>query len=122
MYVKRSQCMNICLIMDNPETPHHPIIGAALQQLSRNHTVRLLDVCKLTGTQAIAEEEMHPLANIYLLKSHAPQALETAHHLEQRGALVLNSWASSLACQDRLLMTQRMKEAGLPWPHTWSFP
>src|SRR5437879_6654801 len=27
-----------------------------------------------------------------------------------------------MACQDRVLMAQRMKEARLPWPHTWSFP
>ncbi len=25
--------MNICLIMDNPETPRHPVIGVALHKL-----------------------------------------------------------------------------------------
>src|SRR5207245_1841717 len=30
--------------------------------------------------------------------------------------------AQSLACQDRVIMAQRMKEARLPWPRTWSFP
>lgn len=113
--------MNICLIMDNPETPRHPVIAVALQKLRATHTVRLLDVRTLTGEQAIAQEETHPLADLYLLKSHAPQALELGHHLEQRGALVVNSWASSVACQDRVLMAQRMEEAHLPWPHTWSF-
>jgi ribosomal protein S6--L-glutamate ligase len=113
--------MNICLIMDNPETPHHPVIAVALQKLSATHTVRLLDVRTLTGEQAIAQEQSHPLADLYLLKSHAPQALELGHHLEQCGALVVNSWASSVACQDRVLMAERMEEAHLPWPHTWSF-
>ena len=113
--------MNICLIMDNPETPHHPVIAVALQKLSATHSVRLLDVRTLTGEQAIAQEQTHPLANLYLLKSHAPQALELAHHLEQQGAHVVNSWASSVACQDRVLMAQRMEEAHLPWPRTWSF-
>jgi ribosomal protein S6--L-glutamate ligase len=108
--------------MDNPETPNHPVIGVALHKLSARHTVRLLDVRNLTAAQAITQEEAHPLTGIYLLKSHAPQALEVAHYLEQRGALVVNSWASSAACQDRVLMAQRMKEAGLPWPQTWSFP
>ncbi len=51
--------MNICLIMDNPETPRHPVIGVALHKLSATHTVRLLDVHTLTSTQAIAQEEMH---------------------------------------------------------------
>lgn len=114
--------MQICLIMDNPETPHHPVIAVALQKISARHDVRLLDVRTLTGADAIAEEEKHPQADIYLLKSHAPQALELAHYLEQHGALVVNSWESSLACQDRVLMAQRMREANLPWPYTWSFP
>jgi len=114
--------MQICLIMDNPETPNHPVIAVALQRLSEKHTVRLLDVRTLTGTEAIAQEETQPQADLYLLKSHAPQALEVAHYLEQHGAFVVNSWESSLACQDRVLMAQRMSEAGLPWPYTWSFP
>src|SRR5436853_4137040 len=114
--------MNICLIMDNPETPRHPVIAVALQKLSATHTVRLLDVRLLTTEQAIAQEATYQPADLYLLKSHAPQALELAHHLEQHGALVVNTWASSVACQDRVLMAQRMQEANLPWPRTWSFP
>src|SRR5437667_12070371 len=114
--------MDICLILDNPDTTRHPVIGTVLQQLGARHTVRLLDVHRLTGDEAIAHEAVHPLANMYLLKSHTRQALEVAHHLEQRGALVVNSWASSMACQDRVLMAQRMKEARLLFTHTLSFP
>lgn len=116
--------MNICLIMDNPETPRHPVIAVALQQLSTHHTVRLFDVRTLTGTAAITQEKARnqPLADIYLLKSHAPQALDLALYLEQQGALVVNGWASSMACQDRVLMAQRMNDAHLPWPQTQSFP
>ncbi len=113
--------MNICLIMDNPETPHHPVIAVALQKLSATHTIRMLDVRPLTGAEAIAQEQQSQLADLYLLKSHAPQALEVAHYLEQQGTRVVNSWASSLACQDRVLMAQRMEEANLPWPHTQKF-
>ncbi|MDQ2903983.1 MAG: alpha-L-glutamate ligase [Ktedonobacteraceae bacterium] len=113
--------MDICLIMDNPETPNHPVIAVALQRLSATHSVRLLDVRSLSSAEAIAEEEKHAQADLYLLKSHAPQALDVAHTLEQRGALVVNSWAASMACQDRVRMAERMHEAGLPWPRTWSF-
>ncbi len=113
--------MNICLIMDNPETPHHPVIGVALQKLGATHSVRLLDVRSLTETEAIAEEERYPMADLYLLKSHAPQALAVARMLEQKGALVVNSWAASVACQDRVLMAQRMRDANLPWPFTRSY-
>ena len=114
--------MHICLIMDNPETPQHPVIAVALQQLSTMHDVRLLDIRNLMGPQAIAMEKEHPRADLYLLKSHAPQALDVAHYLEQQGALVVNSWASSVACQDRVIMAQRMHEANLPWPRTRNFP
>lgn len=114
--------MNICLIMDNPETPQHPVIAVALQKLSATHAVRLLDVRTLTGAEAIAQEKTHPQADLYLLKSHAPQALEVAHHLEGQGALVVNSWEASRACQNRVLMAERMREAHLPWPRTESFP
>ncbi len=115
--------MQICLIMDNPETPQHPVIAVALEKLrtERHHSVRLFDVRTLTAAEAIAQESASPLADLYLLKSHAPQALEVAHYLEQQGALVVNSWASSHSCQDRVLMAQRMDEANLPWPRTRHF-
>ncbi len=114
--------MHICLIIDNPETPHHPIIASAVQKLSAAHSVRMLDVRQRTGAQALAEEERHAPADLYLLKSHAPQALEVAQALEQRGARLVNSYASTLACQDRVLLSQRMEEAGLPWPRSMAFP
>jgi ribosomal protein S6--L-glutamate ligase len=114
--------MNICLIMDNPETPRHPVIAVALQKLSDRHTVHLLDVRNLSGEQAIAQEQANIPADLYLLKSHAPQALEVAHYLEGQGRQVVNSWASSVACQDRVLMTERMEKAHLPWPRTKYFP
>ncbi|HEU5228891.1 MAG TPA: hypothetical protein VFU49_13830, partial [Ktedonobacteraceae bacterium] len=88
--------MHICLILDNPETPHHPVIAVALQKLSQQHHIRLLDVRTLTGEQAISQEQSQQLADLYLLKSHAPQALEVAHDLEGRGALVVNSWTASV--------------------------
>lgn len=113
--------MFICLIMDNPETPHHPVIAVALQALSARHSVRLLDILALSGAQAIALEATHQPADLYLLKSHAPQALELAHSLEMSGHQVVNSWSSSLACQDRVLMTEQMEIAHLPWPQTRAF-
>jgi len=113
--------VHICLIMDNPETPRHPILAVALQALSSRHTVRLLDVLTLSGTQAIALEANNQPADLYLLKSHARQALELAHALEQTGRHVVNSWSASLACQDRTLMAERMQAAHLPWPETRTF-
>jgi ribosomal protein S6--L-glutamate ligase len=114
--------MRICLIMDNPETPQHPIISVALQALSARHTVRLLDIRTCSGTQAIALEKEQQPADLYLLKSHAPQALDLAHSLEENGRRVVNSWSSSRACQDRVLTTELMEAAHLPWPQTRAVP
>ena len=114
--------MNVCLIADNPETTAHPVIGVVLQELCSAHEVRLLDVSEISGDQAVGRETEHPLADIYLLKSHTPQALEVAHYLEQRGAMVINSFASSSACQDRALMAQRMSAAHLAFPRTSTHP
>ena len=114
--------MKICFIADSPETTSHPVIGGVLRGLSADHAVRLLDVRTLTADEAILREKAHPPADLYLLKSHASQALAVAHELERRGDLVVNSWASSLACQDRVLMAQRMLQAQLPVPPTRGFP
>src|SRR5438128_7200848 len=103
--------MDICFITDNPGTTTHPVIGAVLRRLSAKHRVRLLEVGALTADEAIARENAQPLADIYLLKSHTSQALALALVLERRGALAVNGWASSSACQDRVLMAQRMQQA-----------
>ena len=110
--------MNICYIMDNPETMHHPVIASALQKLHKTHTIRLLDVHGRSHTQALAEEQRHPMADLYLLKSHAIQALDVAHHLEQCGAQVVNSWAATNLCRDRAAFCETLQHAGLPTPET----
>lgn len=114
--------MQIALILDKPETRAHPVLAQALQLLSAAHTIRLVDVQGQTGEQAVAQEAGQALSDLYLLKSHAPQALALAYALEQRGAFVVNSWAASRACQDRAEMSRRMLAARLPWPQTWSAP
>ena len=68
-----------------------------------------------------ASGRVESAADFYLLKSHAPQALEVAKYLEQCGARVVNGWAATAACQDRILMTGYMNKAGLLWPHTCGF-
>jgi ribosomal protein S6--L-glutamate ligase len=112
--------VNICLIVDNPDTRRHPVIGVLLQKLSARHSVRLLDVRGLTSADVVAQEEMRALDDVYLLKSHAIQALDVAQRLEQRGALVVNRWAATVACQDRVLMAQRLRGTDCPWPRTWN--
>ena len=112
--------MNICFIMDNSETMRHPVIASALQKLSETHSIRLLDVNGQSSTQALAQEQCHSMADLYLLKSHARQALDVACHLEQHGAWVVNSWEATNLCRDRAAFCQRLQKAGLPVPETHS--
>lgn len=113
--------MHICLLMDNPETPRHPVLSVALETLQARHTVRLLDVAGISSAQARDLESKEQPADLYLLKSHTLQALELARMLESQGRRVVNSWSASRTCQDRVLTTEQMRAANLPWPPTRTF-
>src|SRR5207253_6598446 len=76
--------LNLCVIVDNPETTTHPVIAVVLHQLSARHTLRLLDVLGLTGPAAIAREAAHAPADLYLLKF--PRAAGPRARLPPRAA------------------------------------
>src|SRR5205814_437426 len=88
--------------------------------LSGRHRVRRANVHAQSADEAIAAETSQPPADLYLLKAHGMEALSVAQELEKRGARVVNSWVSSAACQDRVLMALWLQQAGLPAPRTWS--
>ncbi|QBD81397.1 hypothetical protein EPA93_37665 [Ktedonosporobacter rubrisoli] len=108
--------MRICLIIDHPRYEKLPIIRELVEGLGTKYEVQVFNV-----QTAAWNEELATPADLYLLKSHGPQSLDFAHQLEQQGALVINSSASTSACQDREVMTHVMNKAGLPWPKTLSF-
>src|SRR5436305_14966951 len=96
-----------------------PFMRDVLRLLGETHTASMLYVPVLPGSKAYEEAISGPLADIYLLKSHVPRTLEIARILEERGALVINNWASTLACQDRKQLFNGIIKAGLPCPTTW---
>ncbi|MFD3327416.1 RimK family alpha-L-glutamate ligase [Streptomyces sp. NPDC058701] len=101
--------MRIGLI--TPE-PGHPLLAAASALLTgAGHVVEALD----PRTDAIPP---HAVADAYLLKSRTPQALALARELEERGAVVVNSAASTERCQDRTGMAETALRAGLPFAAT----
>ncbi|MGW7436545.1 ATP-grasp domain-containing protein [Streptomyces sp. NPDC054849] len=100
--------MRIGLI--TPE-PGHPLLAAATALLAPEHSVEALD--PLTpGDMTL------PPAEVYLLKSRTPHALELARSLERRGAAVVNSAAATALCQDRTEMAELALRAGLPFAAT----
>ncbi|MEU8939200.1 alpha-L-glutamate ligase [Streptomyces goshikiensis] len=100
--------MRIGLI--TPE-PGHPLLAGAAALLTPRHRVEVLDPGTAPGVPG-------PPADVYLLKSRTPRALELARELERRGAAVVNSAAATARCQDRTEMAELAVRAGLPFAAT----
>ncbi len=105
--------MHICIIIDKPRYRTLPLVSDPMQGLSSRHSVTLLDLSALPSSERETQPLPTPLADLYLLKF--------ACKLEQQGALVVNSRAATLACQDRVFMMRMINRAGLPWPRTQSY-
>ncbi|MBZ9594163.1 alpha-L-glutamate ligase [Streptomyces erythrochromogenes] len=103
--------MRIGLI--TPE-PGHPLLADTTALLAPEHEVEVLDPATVGG----APPTPLPLADVYLLKSRTPHALELARHLERRGAPVVNTAAATALCQDRTEMAGLALRAGLPFAAT----
>ncbi|OEJ30645.1 ATP-grasp domain-containing protein [Streptomyces subrutilus] len=100
--------MRIGLI--TPE-PGHPLLAATAALLAPAHVVEALDPASAGGVPG-------PVADVYLLKSRTPRALELARHLTERGAPVVNTAAATALCQDRTAMAELALRAGLPFAAT----
>ncbi|MGW9041090.1 ATP-grasp domain-containing protein [Streptomyces lydicus] len=90
----------------------HPVLAATGALLARDgHRVEVVD-------PGGGPEGPGPLADVYLLKARTPRALALAARLEERGAAVLNSAAATARCQDRVVMAELARGAGLPFART----
>lgn len=106
---------SVCLIVDRPD---HPVIAATVERLALEHRVSLMDVRSVRPDEASAAA---PRADVYLLKSHTPWAIEHARELETRGARVVNTPAATESCRDRVVMARRLADGDLPSPRTAGF-
>ncbi|MGK5727936.1 ATP-grasp domain-containing protein [Streptomyces sp. URMC 124] len=105
--------MRICLLTPAPD---HPLLAAATRLLTPRHRVDALDPADAP------DPGPGDLADVYLLKTRTPRALAFARRLEERGAPVLNSAASTGQCQDRTAMAEVALRAGLPFVATATEP
>src|SRR5439155_22745503 len=92
------------------------------RRFRRKHIIRRRGLFETTAAHVLELEERSGLADLYLLKSGLPQALELAHALEERGAKIINSATASLHCEDRMLLNRTLKQAHFPCPSTYSVP
>jgi ribosomal protein S6--L-glutamate ligase len=67
------------------------------------------DVCRLA-----------PVCNLYVLESDAQLALSLAGALQMVGARILNPYAATAACRDKLLATRILRNARVPVPDTFA--
>lgn len=91
--------------------PGHPLLADTAALLAAEHVVEVLD------PSAPGDAPRQP-ADVYLLKSRTPRALDLARSLEGRGAVVVNSATATALCQDRTEMAARALGAGLPFAAT----
>jgi ribosomal protein S6--L-glutamate ligase len=101
--------MRICLITPRPD---HPLLAATTALLTLRHQVESIDPATW------GDEPVREPADVYLLKARTPRALALARSLEEHGAPVLNSAASTGLCQDRMAMAWSARRAGLPFAAT----
>jgi ribosomal protein S6--L-glutamate ligase len=94
----------------------HPVLAETLKLLADRHRVRVLEMPELA--EGDLHRELSSPADVYLLKSRSPRALDLARELEGRGAAVINSAAATAACRDRALLAERLVQAGLDGPRT----
>src|SRR6266702_2472828 len=107
--------LSICVIDENPARLSTPFMKDVLHILGKKHAIRLMIVPVMPGIETTARALEEPLADVYLLKSHVPRAMEVARQLEERGALMVNTWKATLACQDRVESAAQLKQLALYW-------
>jgi ribosomal protein S6--L-glutamate ligase len=91
----------------------------------------LPDVVRLLGDWGVDVELIYPEGqlndlsrlrvehDLYVLKSGTEIALSVAGALDSRGASILNSYAVSAACRDKIVATHILQHAGVPVPDTY---
>lgn len=112
--------MDICIIINHLESKN-PAIKQLEECLQDTYTIRRLPVLTQTLEEAIAEDESHPSAALYILKSHTREGIALGHYLEQRGATVINSPKATSICDDRALTQSMLEAAHLTSPRTLVF-
>ena len=110
--------MRVCLIADRED---HPVLSAAMAILGSHHEGRVILPADVASDPARRSELDQP-ADVYLLKSRSPVALELGTLLVDQGAIVINHPRATAACLDRAAMAGRLRKAGLPHPVTTVSP
>jgi ribosomal protein S6--L-glutamate ligase len=69
---------------------------------------------------AVQDLDVVPRHDLYILKARTKLSLSMAGILQQRGARLLNSYASCAMLLDKFVVTAAMRQAGIPTPRSWA--
>jgi ribosomal protein S6--L-glutamate ligase len=107
-------------------------IGIVMLRLmpASNHSLMTDVVCRLSQWGAVVdviypEERLVPLREVrvehdlYVLRSRTDMALSFAGALHAVGARILNPYPLALMLRDKILVTRRLQNAGVPTPESW---
>lgn len=111
--------MNIYFIIA-PTRGHLADLGPIPEDLyvfldSRGHRVRI----GFNEDQVLPLEKIRNEYELYVLKGHDELSLSLAKVLTERGAFVLEPYASCAASENKIVATCRLQAAGVPVPNSW---
>src|SRR5919204_3717768 len=64
-------------------------------------------------------DQLTPIHDLYVLKSHTELSLSLAGILHTQGARLLNPYPSCAVTQNKIVTSQRLRAAGIPIPRSW---
>jgi ribosomal protein S6--L-glutamate ligase len=108
--------VRVTFLLERGSPPRiNPIVAQASEQLAaRGITVTL----RFPEDEVVRVDQLAIEADLYLLKSNTSLAFTLAAVLDRAGARLLNAYAASLACRDKLLAAARLAAAGIPAPRS----
>lgn len=79
--------------------------------------------CQVTEgiPDAVAQDlDMAPQHDLYIIKARGELQVSVAGILHQRGARLLNPYPACVAVLNKIVVTARMRAAGIPTPRSWA--
>jgi len=108
--------MRVTFLLERGSPPRmNPIVAEAASRLTdRGLAVSL----RFPEDEVVRIDQPAVDSDLYLLKSNTSLAFTLATVLDHLGARLVNSYAASLACRDKLLAAARLEAAGIPAPRS----
>src|SRR5436190_2074359 len=106
----------VMLALRPPVAPN-PVLAETFRILRR----RGCNIDLGTGDELLLQlDHLAVTYDLYILKSHAALWLSLAEIVHAHGGRLLNPLGGCVAVQNKIVAVQRMRDAGIPTPRSWS--